>query len=70
MDLAERPEMVNAAVAHCAAAMNCALDQMEKRNLLARWGLNYYGCCEPLDHKVHILRRIPRLRKISMNYRI
>jgi hypothetical protein len=37
---------------------------------LGRWGLNYYGCCEPLHHKLAILRRIPRLRKISMNYRI
>jgi len=37
---------------------------------LSRWGLNYYGCCEPLDGKLDILRRIPRLRKISMNYRI
>lgn len=37
---------------------------------LERWGLNYYGCCEPLDFKLDILRRIPRLRKISMNYRI
>lgn len=35
-----------------------------------RWGLNYYGCCEPLDSKMEIVRRIPRLRKISMNYRI
>ncbi|MFA6133302.1 MAG: hypothetical protein WC869_04710 [Phycisphaerae bacterium] len=34
---------------------------------LSRWGLNYYGCCEPLHHKVDILRRIPRLRKISMS---
>lgn len=37
---------------------------------LERWGLNYYGCCEPLDFKIDILRRIPRLRKISMNYLI
>ena len=34
---------------------------------LSRWGLNYYGCCEPLDAKLDILRRIPRLRKISMS---
>lgn len=34
---------------------------------LSRWGLNYYGCCEPLHNKVDILRRIPRLRKISMS---
>lgn len=34
---------------------------------LQRWGLNYYGCCEQLHHKIDILRRIPRLRKISMS---
>ncbi len=34
---------------------------------LERWGLNYYGCCEQLDGKMEILRRIPRLRKISMS---
>ncbi len=32
---------------------------------LARWGLVYYGCCEPLDGKIDILRRIPNLRKLS-----
>ena len=34
---------------------------------LARWGLTYYGCCEPLDQKIDILRRIPNLRKISVS---
>jgi len=34
---------------------------------LERWGLTYYGCCEPLDRKVELLRRIPNLRKISMS---
>ncbi|MDP6544178.1 MAG: hypothetical protein QGH60_09325 [Phycisphaerae bacterium] len=34
---------------------------------LERWGLTYYGCCEPLDIKMDILRRIPNLRKISMS---
>ncbi len=34
---------------------------------LSRWGLNYYGCCEPLDLKIEILKRIPRLRKVSMS---
>ena len=32
---------------------------------LQRWGMTYYGCCEPLDRKIEILRRIPNLRKIS-----
>ena len=34
---------------------------------LARWGLTYYGCCEPLDRKIDILHRIPNLRKISVS---
>lgn len=37
---------------------------------MERWGLNYYGCCEPLDLKMDLMRRIPRLRKVSMNFRI
>ncbi len=34
---------------------------------LQRWGLTYYGCCEPLDGKMDMLRRIPNLRKISVS---
>ena len=34
---------------------------------LERWGLTYYGCCEPLDMKMDILRRIANLRKISVS---
>jgi hypothetical protein len=34
---------------------------------LKRWGLTYYGCCEPVDRKVEILRRIPNLRKITVS---
>jgi len=37
------------------------------RRWLSRWGLTYYGCCEPLDGKLEILRRIPNLRKISVS---
>jgi hypothetical protein len=33
---------------------------------LDRWGMNYYGCCEPLDGKADLLKRIPRLRKVSV----
>jgi len=35
---------------------------------LTRWKLTYYGCCEPLDVKMDILRRIPNLRKVSMSH--
>jgi hypothetical protein len=34
---------------------------------LEKWGLTYYGCCEPLDTKLDIMRRIPNLRKISVS---
>jgi hypothetical protein len=34
---------------------------------LERWGLTYYGCCEPLDVKAGILARIPNLRKVSVS---
>lgn len=34
---------------------------------LKRWGLTYYGCCEPVDRKVDLLRRIPNLRKITVS---
>jgi len=33
---------------------------------MAPFGLVYYGCCEPLDKKIHILEKIPNLRKISI----
>jgi hypothetical protein len=36
---------------------------------LSRWGLTYYGCCEPLDKKIDLLRRIPNLRKVSVSPR-
>jgi len=32
-----------------------------------KFGLVYYGCCEPLDGKIDIVREIPNLRKISMS---
>jgi hypothetical protein len=34
---------------------------------LQRFGLTYYGCCEPLDKKMDIMRKIPNLRKISVS---
>jgi hypothetical protein len=41
--------------------------QYESR-YLERFGLAGYGCCEPLHHKVDIIRKhIPNLRRISMS---
>ena len=35
--------------------------------LLERYGLVYYGCCEPLHHKIDIVRHIKNVRKISVS---
>ena len=34
---------------------------------MERFGLSYYGCCESLHTKLHMLEKIPNLRKISMS---
>lgn len=33
--------------------------------ILDRFGLNCYGCCEPLENRWQIIKRFPRLRRIS-----
>jgi hypothetical protein len=38
-----------------------------ERRWMEHFGLNYYGCCEPLHTKIGVLRSIPNLRKISMS---
>jgi len=35
--------------------------------IFKRFGLVYYGCCDPLDGKMREVRKIPNLRKISMS---
>ena len=35
--------------------------------ILERYGLNCYGCCEPLDSRWHVVQRIPRLRRVSVS---
>lgn len=34
---------------------------------LERFGLSYYGCCDPLHKKIHILKDVKNLRKISIS---
>lgn len=35
--------------------------------MLERFGLNIYGCCEPLDSRWEVIRNIPRLRKVTVS---
>ena len=35
--------------------------------LAERFGLVYYGCCDPLDLKMAQVRKIPNVRKVSMS---
>ena len=48
-------------------AMHEEFDLAYANKWYARFGLVYYGCCEPLDRKIGIIRRIPHVRKISMS---
>ena len=38
-----------------------------ERKYLARFGLSCYGCCEPLHHKLNIVKTIPNLRRVSIS---
>ncbi len=36
-------------------------------SILERFGLNCYGCCEPLDRRWHVVKKMPRLRRVSVS---
>lgn len=38
-----------------------------ERRWLERFGLSYYGCCEPLHEKISLLESITNLRKVSIS---
>lgn len=38
-----------------------------QRRLLDRFGLNCYGCCEPVTDRLEYVLKIPRLRRISIS---
>jgi len=35
--------------------------------IMERFGLNCYGCCEPLDMRWHIIKKFPNLRRVSVS---
>ena len=35
--------------------------------IIKRFGLAYYGCCEPVDLRWHVIKRIPNLRAVSVS---
>jgi hypothetical protein len=35
--------------------------------IISRFGLSYYGCCEPVHTRIHILKQIPNLRRVSVS---
>lgn len=38
-----------------------------EKTILERFGLNCYGCCEPIDPRWHYVKQFPRLRRISVS---
>jgi hypothetical protein len=38
-----------------------------QRPLQSRFGLNCYGCCEPLDTRWHVVKKTPNLRRVSVS---
>lgn len=48
-------------------AMQDEFDITPLKSLLERYGLVYYGCCEPLHNKIDIVRKIRNVRKISVS---
>ena len=48
-------------------AMHEAFEILPMKPLLERYGLVYYGCCEPLHDKIDLVRKIRNIRKISIS---
>ena len=46
--------------------MHQEFDFQYTKRLFDRCGLSYYGCCEPLDNKIELLKQYKNLRRISI----
>ena len=48
-------------------AMQDEFDLQYMRPVMGKFGLSYYGCCEPLDRVIPYLKKIPNTRKIGVS---
>lgn len=48
-------------------AMHAEFELPYAQAWFARFGLGYYGCCEPLHDRIDMVRRIPNVRKVSIS---
>ena len=48
-------------------AMHLEYEANYSRQWFSRFGLGYYGCCEPLHDRIGMIRSIPNIRKVSMS---
>ena len=48
-------------------AMHDEFELQYSRKLMDQCAFTYYGCCEPLDNKIYLLKKIPNMRKIGVS---
>ena len=64
-------DLWTAGMAQIFSSVSAAMHEEFEIAYAVRWyshfGRGYYGCCEPLDNKIDIVRKIPNVRKISMS---
>ena len=48
-------------------AMHDEFEANYSKEWYERFGLGYYGCCEPLHDRVSMLQKIPNIRKVSIS---
>jgi len=51
----------------CSAEMHEEFEVKYAAEYYKHIGLVYYGCCEPLHNKIHLVRQLPHVRKISIS---
>lgn len=48
-------------------ALHEEFDLEYSKPLFEKFGLVYYGCCEPLDNKIDLLKKTPNMRKLGVS---